>query len=210
MPPVDRPLDEREWRGFVAAHHFGHLVAAGVGRPSAVITPTPYVLDGDVVLAHAAAGNELFVALGENDRVTLAVAGDGAFVPSAWKAVEGEDPRLGIPTYCFAAVQLTGPAEVVDGEPLAALLRRQLEVFQPGLDVADPLEHGEKLNQIRGVVVHVDDVVARFKFGGNVDERHRRAVLEHLVARDAPGDLDAASHVDARVAPSDRSAFRRR
>jgi transcriptional regulator len=211
VPPVDRPLDEAEWREFVSAQQFGHLVAAGAGRRLAVVTPTPYVLDGEVVLAHTAAGSELFDALAENDRAALVVAGDAAFVPSSWKAIGAEDPRLGIPTYYFAAVQLTGRAEVVDEpEALAALLVRQLSAFQPGLDAADPLEaHRAKLGQIRGVVLHVDAVDARFKFGGNVDEAHRRSVLERLEARGGRGDLEAADRVRARVFAPDRSAFRR-
>jgi transcriptional regulator len=211
VPPVDRPLDEEEWRRFVAAHHFGHLVAAGVGRPVAVVAPTPFVLDGDVVLAHAAAGGELFDALAENDRATLAVTGDGAFIPSSWKAIDGEDPALGIPTYYFAAVQLTGRTDVVDDPvELSHLLVRQLAAFQPDVEVAEPLDaHRAKLRQIRGLVLHVDEVDTRFKFGGNVDDAHRRGVLERLEARDAPGDRDAAEHVRARTFGIAGSAFRR-
>jgi transcriptional regulator len=211
VPPVDRPLDEGEWRRFVAAHQFGHLIAAGAGRAVAVVAPTPFVLDGDEVLAHGATGGPLFEALSENDRATLAVAGDGAFIPSSWKAIGAEDPRLGIPTYYFAAVQLTGRAVVVDDpEELAHLLVRQLAAFQPDVDVADPLEaHRAKLRQIRGIVLHVDDVDVRFKFGGNVDEAHRRGVIERLDDRDAPGDRDAATHVQARTFGIESSAFRR-
>lgn len=210
-PTVDRPLDEAEWRRFVSAQRFGHLVAAGAGRDLAVVLPTPYVLDADRVLAHCAAGNELFDALAENDRATLAVAGDSAFVPSSWKAIDDEDPLLGIPTYYYAAVQLSGRTEVVDDpEALGALLVRQLGEFQPDVDVADPLgAHRSKLRAIRGLVLHVDDVGARFKFGGNVDLAHRRSVLERLVARGLPGDADAAAHVRARVSGFKDSAFRR-
>jgi transcriptional regulator len=211
VPKVDRPIDEAEWRGFVAAQWFGHLVAAGEGRADPVVVPTPYLLDGDMVWAHAAVNNELFDALAERGRATLAVAGDTAYVPSSWKAIGDEDPRMGIPTYYFAAVQLTGRCEVVDDpEELAALLARQLGVFQPDVDVVDPLEaHRARLGQIRGVALHVEEVSARFKFGGNVDEEHRLAVLDHLVERDGAGDRLAAARVRRRVSAASQSAFRR-
>jgi transcriptional regulator len=201
VPAVDRPLDEEEWRRFVAAQGFGHLVAAGAGRAVAVVVPTQFVLDGDEVLCHVSAANPVLAALAEQPRAVLSVAGDWAFVPSAWKAIGDEDPRLGIPTTYYGAVQLAGPVDVVeDPEKLAGVLRRQLGALQPGLDVADPgHDHRRRLSAIRGLLLHVDDVAAKFKYGGNVDEAHRRAVLEHLEARDGPGDAAAAAHVRRRL-----------
>lgn len=203
IPSVDRPLSEDEWRTFVARKAFGHLVAVGRGRDVAVVVPTPYFLDGDDLCTHVAHDSPILVALRELDRAALAVSGDVAFIPSAWKATPGEDPALGIPTTYFAAVQLTGRTELVE-EPgaLAALLRRQLGVFQPDVEVADPEEaHAKRLAAICGIVLHVDDVQARFKFGGNVDEAHRRHVLGLLEARDLPEDRLAIPHVQARVGP---------
>jgi transcriptional regulator len=201
VPPVDRPLDDDEWRRFVTAQGFGHLVAAGAGREVAIVVPTQFVLDGDVVLCHVAAANPVLAALVEQPRAVLSVAGDWAFVPSSWKAIDDEDPRLGIPTTYYAAVQLAGPVDVVeDPGELAGVLRRQLAALQPDVDVADPgHDHRRRLAAIRGLVLHVDSVAARFKFGGNVDAAHRRAVLERLEARDGPGDAAAAVHVRRRL-----------
>jgi transcriptional regulator len=212
VPPVDRPLDEAEWRRFVSAQGFGQLVATGRDRATAVVVPTQFVLDGDEVLCHVAVPNPVLDALDEQPRAVLAVAGDWAFVPSSWKALDDEDPRLGIPTTYYAAVQLAGAVTVVaDPDALAALLRRQLAALQPDVDVADPATtHRARLTAIRGLVLTVDDVTAKFKYGGNVDEPHRAAVLDRLVARGGPGDLAAAAHVRRRL-PSGgrRSAFRR-
>jgi transcriptional regulator len=201
VPPVDRPLDDDEWRRFVTAQGFGHLVAAGAGREVAIVVPTQFILDGDVVLCHVAAANPVLAALVEQPRAVLSVAGDWAFVPSSWKAIDDEDPRLGIPTTYYAAVQLAGPVDVVeDPGELAGVLRRQLAALQPDVDVADPgHDHRRRLAAIRGLVLHVDSVAARFKFGGNVDAAHRRAVLERLEARDGPGDAAAAVHVRRRL-----------
>jgi transcriptional regulator len=211
VPAVDRALDDAEWRAFVAAQGFGHLVAAGMGRATPVVAPTQFVLDGDEVLCHVAAPHPILAALDERPTALLAVAGDWAFVPSSWKAIDGEDPRLGIPTTYYAAVQLTGRVEVVeDPDALAAVLRRQLARLQPGVAVADPAEdHRRRLGAIRGVVLHVDEVTARFKYGGNVDEAHRRAVLARLDERAGPGDAAAAAHVRRRLERERPSAFER-
>lgn len=202
VPAVDRPLTELEWRDFVARKAFGHLVATGRGRDVAVVVPAPYFLDGNELCTHVARDSPILDALRELDRAVLAVSGDVAFIPSSWKATPGEDPALGIPTTYFAAVQLTGRTELVE-EPgaLAALLRRQLGAFQPEIDVADPEDaHARRLAAICGIVLYVDDVQARFKFGGNVDEAHRRHVLELLESRDLPEDRLAIPHVRARIA----------
>lgn len=200
---VDRSLGEEEWRPFVERQGFGHLIAAGRGRDIPVVVPTQFVLDADLVLLHLVAANPIFDALAEQPRVLLSVAGDWAFIPSAWKAIDGEDPRLGIPTTYYGAVQLIGSARV-ESEPaaVAEVLRRQLAVFQPDVDVADPADvHGPKLSAIRGISITIDEVCAKFKYGGNVDDDHRQAVIERLRERSGPGDLVAAAHAERRGRP---------
>lgn len=201
IAPVDAGIGEDEWRSFVAAQGFGHLAASGKGRDVPVIVPTQFVLEGDQVLLHLVASNPVFSAIEEQPRVVLSVAGDWAFIPSAWKAVGGEDPRLGIPTTYYAAVQLTGTAEVVDdpGE-IAGILRVQLATMQPGVEVADPLEaHADRLRSITGLRIALGEVRAKFKYGGNVDAVHRLAVAQRLRERGLPGDVAAAAHTLRRL-----------
>jgi transcriptional regulator len=196
IPAPDRDLGEAEWRSFVEAQGFGHLVAAGAGRLVPVVVPTQFVLDGDRVLLHLAGPNPVFGALAEQPRVVLSVAGDWAFIPSAWKAIGDEDPALGIPTTYYGAVQLEGVATVGTAPTeVAAVLRRQLDALQPGIAVTDPeVAHPAKLRSIRAITIAIDNVRAKFKFGGNVDDNHRHAVIERLRERGGPGDLAAASH----------------
>jgi transcriptional regulator len=200
IPPPDRVDDDAEWRPFVETHAFGHLVAAGRGRAVPVVVPTQFLLHEDQVLLHLARPNPLFAALAEQPRVVLSVAGDWAFIPSAWKAVGAEDPDVGIPTTYYAAVQLEGVATVVsDPAAVAAVLRRQLAALQPEIPVADPeLAHPTKLLAIRAVTIAVEEVRAKFKFGGNVDREHRLAVIDRLRHRDGPGDRAAADHAARR------------
>ena len=191
---------EAEWRDFLARHPFGELVAAGRGRDVPVVVPTQYVLAGDEILVHLVGNNPVWEAIAENPSVLLAVSGDWAFVPSDWKAIGDEDPRLGIPTTYYASVQLAGTATVIE-EPtgVAGVLREQLAVFQPGTEVVDPLEHGARLRAIRALRIRVTEVRAKFKYGGNVDAAHRVAVQQRLLERDGPGDRVAAGHLARRL-----------
>ncbi|MDQ6782325.1 MAG: FMN-binding negative transcriptional regulator [Actinomycetota bacterium] len=201
VEPEDRTVGEEEWRPFVVSQGFGHLVAAGRGRTVPVVVPTQFLLDGDVVALHLVAANPFFAAVNEQPTVVLSVAGDWAFVPSDWKVIGAEDPALGIPTTYYGAVQLTGRADVVS-EParVAAVLRRQLEALQPATPVADPIDvHRGKLEAIRAVLITVEDVKAKFKYGGNVDVAHRQAVADRLVGRGGPADRSAAAHVRRRI-----------
>jgi transcriptional regulator len=198
---VDRGFGEDEWREFVASQGFGHLVAAGVEREVPVVVPTQFVLDGDEVILHLVDKNPILEAIDEQPRVLMSVAGDWAFIPSSWKAIGEEDPLLGIPTTYYAAVQMEGSATIVsDPGEVAAVLRRQLAVLQPGLEVADPLTaHEAQLRTIRAISIVIEEVRAKFKYGGNVDLGHREAVIAGLEQRGRPGDLAAARQTRRRI-----------
>ena len=202
---VDATLGETEWRPFVETHPFGHLVVPGSpAREMPVVVPTQFVLADNTVWLHLVRANPVFEALTENPRVLLSVADDWAFIPSSWKVVGDEDPSLGIPTTYYGAVQLVGTATVHDERTspgnVVAILQRQLATFQPGDDVADPGEaHAARVLGILGIEISVEQVSAKFKYGGNVDARHRRAVVERLRGRGGPGDDAAARHVVRRM-----------
>ena len=208
IPRQDRSLGEQEWRPFVEQHGFGHFIAPGVGLDYPVVAPTQFVLEELEVLVHFARPNPVLDALEDNPRAVLSVAGDWAFIPSDWKVIGDEDPALGIPTTYYAAVQLQGHAEVrEDPTAIASVLRRQLAVFQPSTAIANPLvAHLGKLTAIRAVVLSVEEVVAKFKYGGNVDRSHREAVIDRLRTRRQAGDLVAAAHAERRLSSSSQSS----
>jgi transcriptional regulator len=203
--PWDGPSDPDEWRDFVTAQGFGQLIAAGRDRDVPVVVPTQFVLSGDEVLLHLARPNPVWEAIAENPTVLMSVAGDWAFVPSAWKAVGDEDPALGIPTTYYAAAQLTCRATVIDdSEGKAAILRQQLAALEPELDAVDPMEHERKLPGIRGLRLAVTEVRAKFKYGGNVDVEHREAIAGRLVERGGPGDESALHQLVRQIELADR------
>ena len=73
-------------------------------------------------------------------------------------------------------------------------------MIQPGLEVADPLvAHEEQLRTIRGIRIAIEQVRAKFKYGGNVDIQHRREVVARLEQRGGPGDLAAARQTRRRL-----------
>ena len=192
----DAPIDDDEWRTFAVAQGFGHLIAAGHNRDVPVVVPTQFILDSDSILLHLARPNPIWAAIDENPLVLLSIAGDWSYIPSAWKAIGDEDPMMGIPTTYYGAAQLTARAEIID-EPaeVATVLRAQLSSLQPDVEVTDPLAHGTKLGQIRGLRLDIIEVRAKFKYGGNVDGDHRAAIAERLETRDGPGDQAARAHV---------------
>ncbi len=195
-PHDDAGDDEARWRSFVDDHGFGLFVAGGRDRDIPVVVPTQFVLFGDQVVFHLARQNPVFEALSENGACLLSVAGDWAYIPAAWKAVGDEDPRRGVPTTYYAAVQLIGRATVHDAaEAKGAVLATQLADLEPGADLVDPIDHGALLNGIRAIVVDVGEVRAKFKFGGNADQRHRDQIAERLQQRGGPGDAAARSHM---------------
>lgn len=184
--------DDEEWRAWLSSRDVGTLVCSGRGRDVPVVVPTHFVWDGEQVLLHLARPNPALVAIEENPRVVLSVSGDWAYVPAAWKAVGEEDPALGIPTSYYAAVNLVCTATVLEGEQLLDVLRTQLGHFEPGSAVADPAVHQRRLPGIRGLRLTVDEVDAKFKYGGNADPEHRAAVAAHLAAR---GDEAPLAHL---------------
>jgi len=198
--PWDASASQDEWVSFVRAQQFGHLVAAGRGRDVPVVVPTQFALASpELVLLHLARPNPIWDALAENAAVLLSVAGDWAYIPAAWKALGDEDPRMGVPTTYYAAVQLIGDATIVDdADGKAEILRAQLAVTEPGSGVADPIEHGRRLNGIRGIRIAVREVRAKFKYGGNVDAEHRAEVARRLAERHGPGDTAALGHLSDR------------
>ncbi|MEM7288165.1 MAG: FMN-binding negative transcriptional regulator [Actinomycetota bacterium] len=193
--PHDRLEDRATALEFLAAQGFGHLAASGEGHDVPVVVPTQFVVDGDHIVLHLAAANPVFARLEERPRGILSVAGDWAYIPGGWKAIGDEDPALGIPTTYYGAVQVIGDVTIVDGDEIAEVLRTQVRTLEPESDLADPSTHRAKFRVIRGLRLAMDDVRAKFKYGGNVDQAHREAVAARLRTRNGPGDLAAAAHV---------------
>jgi transcriptional regulator len=199
--PWDAPLDDAEWRHWLRRHDFGQLIAPGDGRDVPVVVPTHFLYDGDrTVRLHLARPNSVWAALAERPRALLTVVDDYTYVPSAWGAEPGSPPELGIPTSYYATVQLSCDVRVVDDPAEKAdILGRQLRHFEPrgGYLEPDP-EHQHfrrRLPGIRGLVLTVTGVRAKFKYGGNKEPAHREVLADRLAERDGPADAAAREHL---------------
>jgi transcriptional regulator len=203
--PWDAPLDDEEWRSWLLRHDFGQLIAPGDGRDLPVVVPTHFLYDGaTTVRLHLAKPNPVWAALGERPRALLTVVDDYTYVPSAWQAAPGTPTELGVPTSYYATVQLSCDVEVVDDqEAKAGILRDQLAHFEPaGGYLAPDAGHDHfrrRLPGIRGLLLTVTSVRAKFKYGGSKEPAHRELLAEHLAARDGPADAVAREHLLRRL-----------
>jgi transcriptional regulator len=205
--PWDAPLDDAEWREWLGRNDFGQLIAPGRGRDVPVVVPTHFLYDGaTTVRLHLARPNPVWPAIEENATVLLTVIGDWAYIPSTWGAAPGTPAELGIATSYYATVQLTCRAAIADdADAKVAILGGQLGHHQPEGGYA-PLDHdhyARRLPQIRGLVLTVESVRAKFKYGGNKEPDHRQVIGGRLAERDAPGDSAARRNLLRRSAGSD-------
>ena len=203
--PVDAARSDAEWEAFLQAHAFGQLVVAVPGEaPFAVPAAYVYRPERRAVELHLDARNPVWEALAGAERVLFSVVTDAAFVPSAWNARPGADTAWAAPTVYFAAVQVVGPAEVVDAPAeLAALLERLLARVQPEGALArveaGASPFGRMLGGIRGLRVAADEVRTRFKVGGDKSAAHRRAIAAQLEARGTDLDRELRAHLLRRL-----------
>jgi transcriptional regulator len=203
--PWDAPLDDDEWRSWLLRHDFGQLIAPGDGRDLPVVVPTHFLYDGaTTVRLHLAKPNPVWAALRERPRALLTVVDDYTYVPSDWQAAPGSPPELGIPTSYYATVQLSCDVQVLD-DPVETteILRAQLAHFEPAGGYLEPDAthdlYRRRLPGIRGLVLTVTGVRAKFKYGGNKEAAHRQLLAERLAERAGPADAAARAHLLRRL-----------
>ncbi|WP_282692080.1 FMN-binding negative transcriptional regulator [Streptomyces sp. CC208A] len=208
--PWDAATDEAEWREWLARHDFGQLAVNGLPGEPPSVQPTHFRYEAEPgpygrVLTHLARPNPLWRALEADPRVLLSVVDDYVYVPGPWTAPEGTPSEHSTPTSYYAAVQLHCVARVVD-DPAekAELLNRQVAHFQPDGGTA-PVAPGEApfgrlLPGLRGLVLEVTEVRAKFKYAGNKPAGVRTRVAARLAERAGPGDLAARAHQLRRLA----------
>ncbi|MEX0991440.1 MAG: FMN-binding negative transcriptional regulator [Actinomycetota bacterium] len=196
--PWDAVIDDDEWRLWLdRGHDFGQLAVNGeVGKPPLVL-PIHFVREGETLLIHLARPNPVWEAIEADPNVLMAVVDDYAYIPTMWRAKSEGRPQEGVPTSYYSAVQFSCRAELVDDpEAKADLLRRQLAHFQPEGDHAevavDQAPYGPMLSGIRGAILHVETVVAKFKYDDHRPTDVREQVSRRLDDRATGRDASAA------------------
>ncbi len=196
----DAAISEDEWKTFLVARDFGELIANGRDRDVPIVVPTHFIYDGDrTIRLHLAVPNPVWEALAENPLALVSVYGDYSYIPTQWNANPGAPIEYGIPTSYYAAVQaVVRTRNVDDPDELAEILRAQLAHFQPegGHAPVEPTnEYGKHFGGIRGIVGTVEEVRAKFKYGGNKTVEHRMAIADHLAERGQGHDAGARGHL---------------
>jgi transcriptional regulator len=198
----DAAISENEWRAFLASRDFGELIASGRGRDVPIVVPTHFIYDGDrTIRLHLAVPNPVWEALAENPVALVSVYGDYAYIPTQWNANLGERVEYGVPTSYYAAVQAVVRTRTVDDpDELASILSAQLAHFQPegGHAPVEPgieNDYGKYFGGIRGIVCTIEDVRAKFKYGGNKTAEHRLRIADALATRDQGHDRAARAHL---------------
>jgi len=196
----DAAISEDEWKSFLASRDFGELIASGRGRDVPIVVPTHFIYDGDrIIRLHLAAPNPVWEALAENPLALIAVYGDYSYIPTQWNANPGAPIEYGVPTSYYAAVQAIVRTRTVDDpEELGAILRGQLAHFQPegGHAPVEPdNDYGKYFDAIRGIVCTIEEVRAKFKYGGNKTVEHRLRIAAQLAERDRGFDAAARAQL---------------
>ncbi len=209
-----RPADAAtvsQCRALVTQNDFGQLVVSGRGDGLPVIVPTHFVFlpDSDSFVLHLARANPVFEALAHSPRAVMSVVADWVYVPTSWGAAPGSDPRWGVPTSYYAAVQATGTVKVHGGDgensghdaarATADILNTQLGHFQPeaGHHRVEPGDspYGRLLPAIVGLELKVESWRGKFKFAGNKTPEHRARIADWLAERGGPADLAAREYI---------------
>jgi len=181
IAPADRSTGEPEWRPFVEAQGFGHS-SPRRGRDVPVVVPTQFVLDADRVLPAPAGRTRSSpprrAAPRRPERGPVTV-----LHPLRVEAIDGEDPRSASRPPTTPRSRSWHRHGVERPTAIAEVLRAQLGASSRGHHRRPEMAHQPQLRAIRAITVAVDEVRAKFKYGGNVDAAHRAAVVERLRER---------------------------
>jgi len=181
-------LDKPELHTFLDEMTFGFLGTVDAdGYPS--VTPVNYIFANDCIYFHGSRIGDKMKQLGQNARVSFAIAREYAVIPSYFT-----DPVFACPaTSYFKSVRFDGHAVVVtDLEEKAMVLETLMQKLQPegGYKTIDA-EDQDYISRIKGVaVVRIDAerVSGKFKFGQNLKDAPRTAIEQGLAERGRPDD----------------------
>ncbi len=192
VPPPNAVDDETELRALVAAAASAQLITVDAdGYPLATLLPVLWT--GDTVVAHLAVANPHWRQIADDSPALVVVTGPEAYVSPSWYPSKAEHGRV-VPTWNYAAVQLTGRARV-HRDPV--WLRRAVDDLTARHESArpDPWSTADapdrfidgQLRGIVGVEVTVERAVGKLKYSQNRSAEDRRGVVDGLAGDEAPG-----------------------
>ncbi|AKG36016.1 pyridoxamine 5'-phosphate oxidase family protein [Paenibacillus durus] len=181
---------EEELQSFLDEMSFGFLgVIDGQGRPRVI--PLNFVYTGGCFYFHGSHAGGKMDAIRKMDKVCFTVADEFALIPSYFT-----DPQMACPaTAYFKSVTAFGTAEIVtDLNEKAAAMEKFMQKLQPEggydpIDAENP-KYRPQLKAVAVVRIAPEEITAKFKFGQNLKEEERSAVISGLEARGGERDAE--------------------
>ncbi|AHV98717.1 pyridoxamine 5'-phosphate oxidase family protein [Paenibacillus sabinae] len=181
---------EEELEAFLNEMSFGFLGTIDEqGRPR--VTPLNFVYIGGCFYFHGSHAGGKMEAIREMDKVCFTVADEFALIPSYFT-----DPQMACPaTAYFKSVTAFGTAEIVtDLSEKAAAMEKFMQKLQPEggydpIDAENP-KYRPQLKAVAVVRIVPEEITAKFKFGQNLKEEDRSAVISGLEARGGERDAE--------------------
>ncbi|GGF60100.1 pyridoxamine 5'-phosphate oxidase [Paenibacillus albidus] len=174
---------EEELTAFLDGMSYGFLGTSDEqGQPR--VTPLNFVYTGGSFYFHGSHAGGKMEVIRRQPKVCFTVADEYALIPSYFS-----DPQLACPaTAYFKSVTAFGKAELVeDNAEKAAVFTLFMKKLQPEggyapIDAADP-RYRARLKGVAMVRIAPEEITAKFKFGQNLKDEERTAVIEGLSAR---------------------------
>lgn len=181
---------EEELEAFLNEMSFGFLGTIDEqGRPR--VTPLNFVYIGGYFYFHGSHAGGKMEAIRKMDKVCFTVADEFALIPSYFT-----DPQMACPaTAFFKSVTAFGTAEIVtDLSEKAAAMEKFMQKLQPEggydpIDAENP-KYRPQLKAVAVVRIVPEEITAKFKFGQNLKEEDRSAVISGLEARGGERDAE--------------------
>lgn len=178
-------------RRLIADHPFATLVTPGTGALH--VTHLPLTLEGDTLTGHVARPNPHWQALEVADSIAI-FHGPHAFVSRGWY----ENPSDNVPTWNYAAVHVTGRAQLLPVGENRALVERLAAVFEPPGTPATRVDKMERLPQaIVAFRLPLTRVEVKVKMNQNKTAADRRGVIAGLRATGRAEDAAVADWMQA-------------
>ncbi|BCG60700.1 pyridoxamine 5'-phosphate oxidase family protein [Paenibacillus sp. URB8-2] len=181
---------EEELQTFLDEMSFGFLgTVDDQGHPR--VTPLNFVYTGGCFYFHGSHAGGKMEAIRKMDKVCFTVADEFALIPSYFT-----DPQMACPaTAYFKSVTAFGTAEIVtDLSEKAAAMEKFMKKLQPEggyetIDAENP-KYRPQLKAVAVVRIVPEEITAKFKFGQNLKEEERSAVIGGLEARGGERDAE--------------------
>ncbi len=178
-------VDDRETLyGVIRDNNFGMLASTVAESP--FVSHLPFLLEGDVLVAHMARANPHWQSFADGREVLCVFQGPHAYVSPSWYEEE-----QAVPTWNYAAVHVYGNPEIIDDAELAYTDQQKLVDAHEG-GFAEPW-HLEDRNRgfvdgmIRSIVnfrIPIERLEGKFKLSQNRPDHDRKNVIDALSRSD--------------------------